>query len=435
MSNQCQFIGQTAAVLLACGLITSLLPGFAAAQDLSTQAARTAPAGAIVPLDGPVLAGKPVTFKLSGNPSNPHWKLGDGASAEGSSITHTYQKPGIYRVVMGSKVGDTSNELSSAIVRVHTPETLHLPQVFLDTDARNEVDDQHYIAYGLFSNLDVLGINSVHHTRWADNETRLVRAGTETRNYDEILNILDLSTKSGLSDARVPRVFRGATEPLKTPSSRKWHGTKPIVTEASEAILAAARGASPDNPVWVLPVGPCTNVASAILQAREEGLDLKSRIKIVWLGGGPEQASARTFNGMNDPWSVYVTGQGDVEFWIILENPTGSSLRFDKRVESHLYPNNPLGEYLKKITPANSKTLYDLTAVSLVIGKHLGKPWLTLVEPSVVLGPDQEYRWQKVDSPTNVYIVRTIDAEAMKVDFFDTLNGKPTALPPTQQKR
>ncbi len=400
----------------------------------AAEADATGRAGAIVPLDGPVLAGKPVTFRLSGNPGDTHWDLGDGATADGSSVNHTYQEPGIYRVVMGSKVGDTFNELSSAIVRVHTPETLHLPQVLLDTDARNEVDDQHYIAYALFSELDVLGINSVYHTRWADNETKLTRGlGTENYNYDEILKILDLAQKGGLPDARVSKVFRGAAEPLKTPSSRKWHDTKPIVTQASEAILAAARGASPDNPVWVLPVGPCTNIASAILQAREEGLDLKSRIKIVWLGGGPEQANARTFNGMNDPWSVYVTGQGDVEFWIILENPTGSSLRFDKRVESHLYPNNPLGEYLKEITPARSKALYDLTAISLVIGKHLGKPWLTLVEPSEVLGPDQEYRWQKVDSPTHVYIVRTIDAEAMKVDFFDTLNGKPTPLPAKKQ--
>ena len=123
MPNQNQFVRQTAAVLMACGLIASLLPGFAAAQDLSTQTARAARAGAIVPLDGPVLAGKPVTFKLSGHPSNPHWDLGDGATAEGSSVTHTYQKPGIHRVVMGSKVGETFNEMSSAIVRVHTPET------------------------------------------------------------------------------------------------------------------------------------------------------------------------------------------------------------------------------------------------------------------------------------------------------------------------
>jgi hypothetical protein len=59
MPNQFQCVRQTAAVLMACGLIASLLPGFAAAQDLSTQAARTARAGAIVPLDGPVLAGSP----------------------------------------------------------------------------------------------------------------------------------------------------------------------------------------------------------------------------------------------------------------------------------------------------------------------------------------------------------------------------------------
>jgi len=79
---------------------------FAAAQDGSTQTARTAGAGAIVPLDSPVLAGKPVTFKLSGNPSNPHWKLGDGATADGPSVSHTFQKPGIYRVVMGSGLLD-----------------------------------------------------------------------------------------------------------------------------------------------------------------------------------------------------------------------------------------------------------------------------------------------------------------------------------------
>ncbi|MBM4090232.1 MAG: hypothetical protein FJ276_12540 [Planctomycetes bacterium] len=141
---------------------TLAFPGFASAQDPSTPQARAACAPAIVRLDEPVLAGKPVTFKLSGNPGNPHWKLGDGAMADGSSVNHTYQEPGIHRVVMGSKVGDTFNELSSAIVRVHTPETVHLPQVLLDTDARNEVDDQHYIAYALFSNLDVLGINSAH---------------------------------------------------------------------------------------------------------------------------------------------------------------------------------------------------------------------------------------------------------------------------------
>ena len=151
------------AVLLAFGLIASLLPDFTAAQDNSIQPAPTSHEASIVPLDGPVLVGKPVTFKLSGNLNNPHWDFKDGLTAEGLSVTHTFQQPGVYRVVVGSKVDSEFNEHASAIVRVHTPETVHLPQVLLDTDARNEVDDQHYIAYGLFSNLDVLGINSAHH--------------------------------------------------------------------------------------------------------------------------------------------------------------------------------------------------------------------------------------------------------------------------------
>lgn len=435
MRHARQLVCRTAAFLLAFGLILGLLTSCTASQDKSVRSpiGEKLPAGAIVPLDGPVLVGKAVTFKLSGNPDYPHWELGDGSTAKGASVTHTYQEPGVYRVVMGSKVGETFNELSSAIVRVHTPETLHLPQVLLDTDARNEVDDQHYIAYGLFSNADVLGINSAHHGPHRINH---FGAAQEPINYGEILYIIELSRNSGLLDHRtenqMPRAYRGAKVPLDVPASGNWSDTQPVKTEASEAILAAARGASPDNPVWVLPVGPCTNIASAILQAHEEGLDLKSRIKIIWLGGGPERVNHRSHNGGSDPWSVFVTAQSDVDFWIILEHPTGASITMDKRIESGLYPDNPLGEYIEAITPAREKALFDVATISMVIGNHLGKHWLTLVEPSVVLGPDQEYRWQKTEQPTNVHIIREIDAEAMKADFFNTLNGKPTALPPTQ---
>jgi inosine-uridine nucleoside N-ribohydrolase len=426
-----QFVRRAAAVLLAFGLILGLLSGCA------DRASKGKSSASIVPLDGPVQAGEPVMFSLNGTFNDAYWELGDGATAEGPSVSHTYQKPGYYRVVMGSKVGDTFSELSSAIVRVHTPETVQLPQVILDTDARNEIDDQHYIGYGLFSNVDVLGINSIHHGLRPDHGGH----AQEQINYGEIHYIIQLSRNSGLLKHRpenqMPLVFHGAKVPLEIPSSGKWQDTKPVKSEASEAILAAARGASPDNPVWVLPVGPCTNIANAILLAREEGLDLKSRIKIVWLGGGPERVNSWSFNGENDPWSVYVTGQSGVEFWIILENPTGASLAIDKRTELGLYPDNKLGKYLEAISNIYSteltKSLYDLTTISMVIGKHLGKPWLTLVEPSVVLGPDQEYRWQKVDSSTNVNIIREIDAEEMKADFFNTLNGKPTTLTPMGQ--
>jgi inosine-uridine nucleoside N-ribohydrolase len=395
----------------------------------------------IVPLDGLVLAGTSFTFRLNGNLRNPHWVLGDGTTKGGSSVTHTYQEPGYYRVVAGLKNGETFTKLSSALIRVHTPETVHLPQVLLDTDARNEIDDQHYIGYGLFSNLDVLGINSSHHGPHRVNHGGPLQ---EQMNYGEIIHIIALSRQSGLmehrSEKQVPFVFHGSKVPLQVPESGNWLDTEPFRSEASEAILAAARGASPDNLVWVLPVGPCTNIASAILLAREEGLDLTNRIKVIWLGGGPAGANTLnaekswTFNGENDPWSVYVMAQSGIEFWIILENPTGSSLRVDKRTQLGPYPKNRLGDYLIAISniwsDEPSKPLYDLVTISMVIGNHLGKPWLTAVEPSVLLGPEEEYRWQKTEQATNLNIIRAIDHEAMKKDFFNTLNGNPTPLPP-----
>jgi inosine-uridine nucleoside N-ribohydrolase len=169
-----------------------------------------------------------------------------------------------------------------------------VPQVHLDTDQKNEQDDQHYFGYALFSELDVLGVNSVHHG-----------GGQELINYREILHVLDLAKRSGLPEHRVPFLFRGADVRLSPPASGNWYDTEPEISDASDAILAAARGASPTHPVWVVPVGPGTNVASAILQARAEGLELKDRLRVIWLGGS-NNAIIREFNGNNDPWSLVV---------------------------------------------------------------------------------------------------------------------------------
>ncbi|MFC1714606.1 PKD domain-containing protein [Candidatus Poribacteria bacterium] len=378
----------------------------------------------IMPLEERVVVGQAIEFRgraTSGMDSSLQWNFGDGDSGEGAAVSHVYEEPGIYHVGLCAK-DDSSERTSSAILRVHTPQTVHLPQILLDTDARNEVDDQHYISYALFSELDVLGINSVHHG-----------GDQEAINYGEIQWIVHLARRIGLPESRQPFTFHGADQRLEVPESGNWADTQPVVTEASEAILAAARGASPDNPVWVLPVGPCTNVASAVLQASQEEWDIRDRLRVIWLGGGPESASKNTFNGGNDPWSVYVLGESGIEFWIILENPTGASICMDKRTEAHLYPDNALGNYLKMITPARRKALFDISTVSMVISEHLNLGWLKEVEPVKVLGPDQDYRWKRVEEPASVHVVRDIDEDAMKNDFFNTLNSRPTRLIPREE--
>jgi len=143
----------------------------------------------IDPLTGPVMAGRPVDFAAAGSVGRITkwaWDFGDGTGAKGAKVRHTFAKGGIYRVKLSVSDGRHAGD-GWAIVRAHTPKTLHVPQIFLDTDQKNEQDDQHYFGYSLFSELDQLGVNSVHHG-----------GGQEPVNYREILNVLGLAADSGL---------------------------------------------------------------------------------------------------------------------------------------------------------------------------------------------------------------------------------------------
>ena len=371
----------------------------------------------ITPLTAPVMVGKPVKFAANdsvGQITDYKWDFGDGKAGLGSQANHVYSQAGIYKVRMAVSDGKY-NDRCLAIVRAHTEQTLHVPQVFLDTDQKNEQDDQHYFGYALFSELDLLGINSVHHG-----------GGQEPINYKEILNILSLARKSGLPEHRVPFIFRGANQPLKVPESSDWRDTIPIISQASEAILAAARGASPTNPLWVVPVGPGTNVASAILQARAEDLDLKARMRVMWLGGSNNEIT-NEFNGNNDPWSMFVVSQSGLETWI-MPAPVGARVRIDKRTEGHLYADHPLGQYLKRIVPARNKPLFDPSCLAAIISQRLRLGWIKQTQPILVAGPKKGYRWIVTGGPTTVRIIRQIDQKAMQMDIFNTMKNNKRQL-------
>ncbi len=375
----------------------------------------------ITPLPGSVLQGNSVTFDGSssyGAIGNYHWDCGDGSTATGKQVTKSFSKSGIYQVTLTVSNGTGSNSCS-ALVRVHTPATVNVPQVLLDSDV--EEDDIYTIAYALYSDVDLLGITAVHH---GGEEPGAVNA-----NYDRILHIIDLARQSGLPDARRPRTFRGADQPLIPPYSDNWRDTEPIVTEASEAILAAARGASPNNPVWVAPVGPISNVATAILQARREGWEtqFRERIRVCWLGASWSSLRVGTWNGRRDAWAAHSVAQSGVEFRIMLE-PVAITLTWDRREMKDRYPKNPLGDYLYQISPDRNAGWYDLTGLAAVISMHANKDWFSNVQPVTVGNRYQDYRFAATTAPTSVHLIRNIDAGAMRNDIFETLNGRPTKL-------
>ena len=371
------------------------------------------------PLRSPVLAGRPAAFKaftVAGRPNRIDWDFGDGTSGQGREITHTYGKPGLYRLRLTASDGQF-REVRDVTIRVLADASRLVPQVVLDTDAKNEQDDQYYLGYALFSDLDVLAVNSVHNG-----------GGQEETNYEEIRHVFGLARESGLHESRVPPVYRGANLPLRIPDSGRWIDTAPWPTAASNAILSAARGAPAGRPVWIVPVGPATNVASAILEARRMGFDLRGRIRILWLGG-LDHTITREYNGDNDPWAAYVMTQSGIETWI-MPAPVGARVAVDKRSEGGLFPDHALGRYLKEITPAEAKPLFDPACLSVIIADARGLPWVRSSEFVTVGGPDRGYQWVGSAKPTKVRVIRQIDAVAMRNDLFQTLAGRPTKLRP-----
>ncbi|MBE0540044.1 MAG: PKD domain-containing protein [Verrucomicrobia bacterium] len=375
----------------------------------------------ITPLPGSVLQGNAVIFDAShsyGAIGAYQWDFGDGSTATGKQVTKSFSKAGIYQVTL--KVGNSTGSNScSALVRVHTPATVNVPQVLLDSDV--EEDDIYTIAYALYSELDVLGMTAVHHGG--------EDPGMVAENYERILHIIDLARQSGLPATRQPMAFRGADAPLIPPYSDNWHDTEPIVTEASEAILAAARGASPDNPVWVTALGPISNVACAILQAWREGweAEFRQRIRVCWLGAGNSSTRVATWNGRRDAWAAHIVAQSGIEF-LIMPEPVGIQLKWDRRDMKDRYPKHPLGDYLYQSSPDRNAGWYDPTALAAVISIHANKDWFSNVEPVTVGGRYEDYRFASTTAPTNVRLIRNIDADAMRNDIFETLNGSPTKL-------
>ncbi|MCF8225728.1 MAG: nucleoside hydrolase [Bacteroidales bacterium] len=168
--------------------------------------------------------------------------------------------------------------------------------VILDTDANNELDDQHAIAYMLTNQdvFDIVGItvNSTKNGGLIDNHyTEAVRILTL---FNEQENII---VKRG-ADAAFDRI-RGRMD------SGDYDGK-----DAVEFIIEKARDFK-DGKLVLSPIGKLTNIALAIQKAP----DIMDRVTIIWLGSNyPDPGE---YNLVNDTAALnYILNQ-DVHFEMV----------------------------------------------------------------------------------------------------------------------
>ena len=172
-----------------------------------------------------------------------------------------------------------------------TPPPASRIRLIVDTDAKNEADDQFAIMHHLLTPMfDVCGIIATHF------EQKTGHTGTSMEaSYREIEKVLTLAE---IED--VP-FFRGCVSPLRSPGD----------TPESEGTAFLIYQARQPGKLYIAVQGAMTNVAAAINAAP----DIAANLVILWNGGGPYPKGRPEFNVMQDPDAVRAVLASNAEIW------------------------------------------------------------------------------------------------------------------------
>ncbi|MHB9031716.1 MAG: nucleoside hydrolase [Anaerolineae bacterium] len=280
------------------------------------------------------------------------------------------------------------------------------PDIVLDTDTYNEIDDQFALVYALLServNLRAVYAAPFHNERSSGPEDGMLRS------YAEIKRILGLLGREG----DVP-AYEG---------SRRWMTAAggPLNSPAADDL--ARRAMAPrESRLYVLSIGAITNIASALLLHPE----IAERIVVVWLGGNPPWwPDTREFNLKQDPAASRTVLDCGVPLVLLPCMLVTEQLRTTlPEMERYVKGRGAIGDYLYTTYRdymgdafARSKVIWDISAVAYMVNPH----WMAAdLRPSPVLRDD--ITWGPVDESRHpVCIVRHLDRDAIFGDLFRLL--------------
>lgn len=194
-------------------------------------------------------------------------------------------------------------------------------RVIIDTDAKNEADDQYAVVQALLSpKLDNVGFIAA---RYGALEDSVARSYAE---LEKIFNLMGLEKEAML--------YHGAQNALKdefTPEDSQ--GARFIIREAFK---------EDDRPLFVLFLGGITDLASAYLL--EPGI--AKRLTAVWIGGGPYPCGGDEFNLWNDMNAANVVFSSPIELWQVPQNVYKQAAVTLAELEYRVRPCGDIGRYL-----------------------------------------------------------------------------------------
>ncbi|MBN2001147.1 nucleoside hydrolase [candidate division KSB1 bacterium] len=298
-------------------------------------------------------------------------------------------------------------------------------RVILDTDANNELDDQHAMAYMLFNGdiFDVQGV-TVNRTRGG---------GDIMQHVAEAQRVVKMC---GLeSTVKVLAGADGAFTDIKGKIGEPEFDGSQAVNFIIERALTSG-----DKKLVLLPVGKLTNIALALLKEP----DIASKVKIVWLGSNyPDPGE---YNQENDEPALNFILDTGVDFEIALVRygkPSGTDAV--RATMDDITANMPgKGPQVSPSVPGRhggefrcfgdysvdlfqhaemhgdppSRALFDMAAVAIVKNPSWARP---VRIPAPVL---KEGKWvERPDNKHQITLWENFDKQAIMADFFDRMEN------------
>ncbi len=297
-------------------------------------------------------------------------------------------------------------------------------KLIFDTDANNELDDQHALAYMLMSGatFDVRGI-TVNTTRNG--------AGIQSH-YDEAERILQLCN---LKDS-IP-LLKGADGNFETISKN----FNPLQYDGQEGVDFILEASKKDS-VVIVAVGKLTNIALAL----KKDPSFAKRSRIVWLGSNyPEPGE---YNQNNDTIAMNYVLNSSIPFEMVTVRygkPSGSdAVSVTKQEIGEKMPGlgpiatepitgrhggtfSTFGDYsvnlfehifdhVSMVGPKNSRALFDMVALAVLKDPS----WGTATQiPAPILIDD---KWvARPDNPRKITVWENFEKTPILDDFFQTL--------------
>ena len=235
-------------------------------------------------------------------------------------------------------------------------------RVIIDTDAKNEADDQFAIVQALLSPRCIIkGLVATHFG--------LKGSGTMEQSYEEakkILDLMDIESKDFL--------YKGVSGKLADKEDLKEsEGVDFIIREAMK---------EDEKQLIVMVLGAITNIACAIKKEPK----IINKMRVIWIGGGPYPSGEQEFNCLNDITAVNIVMESGVELWQVPKNVYSMMRVSLAELEYKVADKGELGAYLLQQLDEHAQTdkkdnlplrsgeywiLGDSPAIGLIIAEHV----------------------------------------------------------------